>query len=136
MSKANATEADLVAYIFNATAIPWNGVGNLYVALHTADPGEAGGQGTSEATYTGYARVGVSRDNTGWTCAGNTAVNAAQIQFGLCTAGSETLTHFSVGTASSGAGQILYSGALNSSLAVSNNVQPTFAAGGLTVSEE
>lgn len=136
MSKANATEADLVAYIFNATAISWNGVGNLYVALHTADPGEAGGQNTSEATYTGYARVAVARDNTGWTCAGNTATNAAQIQFGLCTAGSETVTHFSVGTASSGAGQILYSGALNSSLAVSNNVQPTFAAGGLTVSEE
>lgn len=136
MSKSNATESDLIAYIFNATAIPWSGVGNLYVALHTADPGEAGSQTTSEATYTGYARVAVSRDNSGWTVAGSQASNTAQVQFGMCTAGAETVTHMSVGTASSGAGQILYSGALNSPLAVSVNVQPQFAAGTLILEEQ
>jgi hypothetical protein len=136
VSKSNATENDLVKFVFNGTAIPWGGAGNLYVSLHTADPGEGGDQSTSEATYTGYARVAVSRDSGGWTVVGPLASNVAQIQFGLCTAGSETITHFAVGTASVGAGQILYSGALNSSIAVSNNVQPQFAAAALQVTED
>ena len=52
------------------------------------------------------------------------------------TGGSETITHVSVGTASSGAGQILYSGALNSSRAVSNGIQPQFAANSLQITED
>lgn len=136
MSKGNTTENDLVKFIFNNTAIPWSGVGNLFVALHTADPGEAGDQTTSEATYTGYARVSVSRDAGGWTVTGSNAVNTGQIQFGLCTAGTNTITHFSIGTASTGTGQVLYKGALNSSIAVSNNIQPQFAASALTIAED
>lgn len=42
MSKANITENDLLEYIFKATSIPWNNITTLYVALHTADPGEGG----------------------------------------------------------------------------------------------
>jgi len=136
MSKSNATENDLVAYIFNATAPSWAGNGNVYLSLHTADPGEAGSQTTSEATYTGYARVALSRDSSGWTVSSNQAVNTALVQFGLCSAGSETITHIAVGTATSGAGQILYSGALNSSIAVSANVQPQFAASALVIQED
>lgn len=136
MSKSNTTENDLVKFIFNNTAISWSGVGNLFVALHTADPGEAGVQNTSEATYTGYARVSVSRDTGGWSVTGATAQNTAQTQFGLCTAGSETLTHFSIGTASTGAGQVLYKGSLNSPINVSANIQPQFAAGALQVTED
>ncbi|MCC7043567.1 MAG: hypothetical protein IT183_06880, partial [Acidobacteria bacterium] len=47
-----------------------------------------------------------------------------------------TLTHVAIGTAASSTGQILYSGALNSSLTVANLIQPQFAAGALTVSED
>lgn len=47
----------------NATASP---ITNVYASLHTADP-VAGNQTTSEAAYTGYARVPVARDVTGWT---------------------------------------------------------------------
>lgn len=136
MSKGNATELDLLKYIFNATAIPWAGNGNLYVAAHTADPGEAGDQTTSECAYTSYARVTVSRDAAGWTTSGNPVVNFADIVFPLCTGGTETITHLSVGTASSGAGQILYSGAISSTLAVSNNIQPRVLAGQFQVSED
>lgn len=136
MSKGNATELDLLKYIFNGTAIPWAAAANLYVAAHTADPGEAGDQTTSECAYTSYARVLVSRDAAGWTTSGNPVVNFADIVFPLCTGGTETITHLSVGTASSGAGQILYSGAIASTLAVSNNIQPRVLAGQFQVTED
>jgi len=136
MSKSNTTEADLIAYTFNATAFSWNAASILYVALHTADPGEAGDQTTSEATYTSYARVAVSRNSGGWTCSGNTASNTAEITFPQCTGGTNVLTHFSIGLATSGASQILYSGALTASLSVSNLITPRFTATTLQVQED
>lgn len=136
MSKGNTTENDILAYVFNATAFSWDANTNLYVSLHTADPGEAGNQTTSEATYTSYARVTVARTSGGWTVSGNTAQNTALIQFPQCTGGSNTITHVAVGTASSGPGQILYSGALTSSLSVSSGIQPQFAAGALSLTED
>ncbi len=135
MSKSNTLENQVIALLFNATALPWSN-SNLYVALHTADPGEAGDQTTSEATYTGYARVAVSRDNSGWTVAGNQASNTAEITFPECTGGSNTLTHFSVGLVTSGASQILYKGALTASLAISNLITPRFPAGTLICQED
>lgn len=136
MSKGNTTENDILLKVFQATELSWDGNTNLYVALHTADPGEAGNQQTSEATYTSYARVTVARDATGWDVVGNQASNDDLLQFPQCTGGSNTLTHVSVGTAASGAGQILYSGALNAPLDVSNLIQPQFAANALTITED
>jgi len=131
MSFGNTTETDLLEKIFKATAIPWDANTNLYLALHTADPGETGTQTTSEATYTSYARVTVSRSGTGWTVSNPTATNAALIQFPVCSGGTNTITHVSIGTSSSGAGQVLVKGALNSSLSVSTGIQPQFSAGAL-----
>lgn len=136
MSKSNTTENDLLEYVFKATNFSWDANTNLYIALHTADPGEGGSQTTSEATYTNYARVTVARSGSGWTVSGNQASNAALIQFPQCAGGSNTITHVSIGTASSGAGQILYSGALNASLSVSNLIQPQFAIGALVITED
>ena len=146
MSLSNASESDLLKLIFQNTNFANLGdatgvrgsttAGSLYVALHTGDPGEAGNQLTSECAYTSYARVGVSRNSGGWTVSGNTVTNTALIQMPQCTGGSETITHVSIGTASSGAGQILYKGALSASLAVSNLIQPQFAIGALQVTED
>lgn len=136
MSKSNATETDLLKLVFTNTAPAWAGIGNLWMALHTADPGEDGDQSSAEAAYTGYARMSVSRDATGWTVAAGTATNAAQVQFGMCTAGSATITHVSVGSAGTGPGQIFYSGALASPINVSANVQPQFAASALLIVED
>lgn len=136
MSKGNTTENDILEYVFKATAFSWDAIGNLYLSLHTADPGEAGSQTTSEATYTSYARVAVVRSGSGWTVSGNTASNAALVQFPQATGGTNTITHVAVGTASSGTGQILYSGALNASLSVSSGIQPQFAIGALTLTED
>ena len=143
MSMSNAAEAALLNLLFLNT--DWANVGDagglqnstaagsFYVALHTADPGEAGDQTTSEATYTGYARVAVARSGAGWTLASSTMSNAATVQFGECTAGSSTATYFSVGTVSSGAGQIIVSGALAASRSISAGITPLFNAGELDV---
>lgn len=146
MSKSNTWENELLLLVFNNTAAALIGdasglqpsatAGSLYVALHTADPGEAGNQTTNEAAYGSYARVAVARSGAGWTVAGNAVTNAALVQFPQCTSGSETETYFSIGTASAGAGKILYSGALSASLAVSSGIQPQFGAGDLDGTED
>jgi len=146
MSKSNTFENDLLLLLFNNTAVsdvgdasglqPSATAGSLYISLHTADPGEAGDQTTNEATYTSYARQAVARSGSGWTVSGNGVENAAEILFPEATGGSETITHFGVGTAVSGTGKLLYSGALTSSLAVSSGIQPRFAAGALDVTED
>lgn len=143
MSKGNTFELDMLKLIFNATAIAniadnaaSSPLTNLYLALHTADPGEAGSQTTNEATYTSYARVAVARSGAGWTASANPVVNAALIQFPQCTGGTNTITHVSIGTDVSGAGKILYSGALTASLSVSNLIQPQFSASALTITED
>lgn len=142
MSATNAFETALLTLYFNNTDHANIGdaagiqnsatAGNFYVSLHTGDPGETGTQTTSEATYTGYARVAVARSGAGWTIAGDTVSNAAVITYGLCTAGSNTITHFGIGSDLSGAGNLFFSGALNASLAVSNGITPNFAIGDLT----
>lgn len=135
MSKGNTTENDLMKFLFNETAMPSYG-STLYVSLHTADPGEAGNQTTNEATYTSYARVAVARTSGGWTVSANQASNTAEVLFPECTGGSNTITHVAVGTAASGAGQLLYSGALTTSVSVSNLITPRFPAGTLVVQED
>lgn len=107
--------------------------GSFFISLHTADPGEAGTQTTSEATYTGYARVAVARSGAGWTVSGNNVSNAASVAFGACTAGTNTITHFGIGSASTGTGNLFFKGALTASLAVSAGVTPSFAIGDLDV---
>lgn len=143
MSLTNAAEADLLNLIF--LNIDWANIGDaaglqnsaaagsFYVSLHTADPGEAGSQTTSEIGYTSYTRVAVARTSAGFTLTSSTISNTALVQFPQCTGGTGTATHFGIGTDSSGAGNLLFKGALTSSLAVSNGIQPQFSAGALTV---
>jgi hypothetical protein len=130
MSKGNVFEEDLLNLIFKATGIAniadnaaSSPLTNLFVSLHTADPGEAGTQTTSEATYTGYARVAVAR-GAGWTVTGNSVSPAANIDFPAATGGTNTITHFAVGTATSGAGKILYKGTVTPNISVSTGVTP------------
>jgi hypothetical protein len=134
MSKGNTAENDVLKAVLKGTDPSWRGNANRYLALHTGDPGEGGSQTTSEAAYTSYARVAVPVAD--WTDGGSVFSNTNLLQFPQCTGGSETITHVSIGTASSGAGQILYSGALSASLAVANLIQPQFAALALTVTED
>ena len=131
MSKGNTFENDFLKLIFNATAIAniadnagTSPLTNLYVSLHTADPGEAGTQDTSQCAYTGYARVAVARSGSGWTITNNSVSPAASITFGACTVGTETATHWAVGTAASGEGQVLYYGTIDPDIVISPGVTP------------
>lgn len=135
MSKANTWENSLLLLLFNNTNVANVGdatglrgsstAGSLYVSMHTADPGEAGDQTTSEATYTSYARVAVARSGSGFTVTANSVSPAATITFPAGTGGSGTVTHFGVGTASSGAGVLLYSGTVTPNIVTGNGITPS-----------
>jgi hypothetical protein len=143
MPKSSTFSEDILNLIFRATAIAniadnasSSPLTSLYLSLHTADPGIGGSQTTNEATYGGYARLAVSRSGTGWDAAASQqVVNAALAQFAECTSGSNTITHVAIGTAASGAGKVLYAGALSASRAISSGIQPQFADSALTVQE-
>lgn len=131
MSKGNTYENDLLKLIFQAIAIAdladndaTSPLTNLYVSLHTADPGEAGDQTTSEIAYTGYARVAVARTSGGWAVTNNSVSPVANIDFPAGTGGAGTATHFGVGTLASGAGKLLYSGTVTPNIVCGNGVTP------------
>lgn len=134
MSKSNSWENALLLLLFNNTNVANIGdatglrgsstAGSLYVSLHTSDPGEAGDQTTNETAYTSYARVAVARSGAGWTVTGNSVSPAATVAFPSCTGGTATITHFGIGTASGGAGVLLYKGTVTPNISVSSGVTP------------
>lgn len=134
MSKTNTWENDFLLLLFNNTNASLIGdatglrgsttAGSLYLSLHTSDPGEAGDQTTNETTYTSYARVAVARSGSGFTVTNNSVSPASNASFPACTGGTATITHFGVGTASSGAGKLLYKGTVSPNIAVSSGVTP------------
>lgn len=143
MSATNAFETALLTLYFNNTDHAAVGdaagiqnsaaAGSFYISLHTADPGETGDQTTNEATYTSYARVAVARSGAGWTISGANVSNAAAVTFPACTGGTNTITHFGIGSDSSAAGNLFFSGALTASIAISSGITPSFAIGELDV---
>lgn len=143
MGFADSAENNFLLLLFNNTA--WANIGDatglratttagsFFVALHTATLTDTAAQNTSEAAYGSYARQAVARASGagGWTVSANAASNASAVTFPTASSGSETETNFSVGRDVSGAGMVLWYGALTSSLLVSTNVQPNFAIGAL-----
>ena len=130
-NKGSVFDSDLLKLIFNATAIAnladnaaSSPLTNLYVALHSADPTAAGNQTSNEVSYTGYARTAVARGSGGWTVTGATVNPTSTINCPACTGGTATATYWSVGSATSGAGKIFYSGPLSPTINISNGVTP------------
>lgn len=131
MSIADVTENNILRLIFNATA--WANYAdnaatapqtNVHCGLHTADPGDAGTMATSEATYTGYARVNVARTTGGWAVTANSVSPVANIDFPAGTGGSGTVTFFSTGKTGGGAADILFSGTVTPNIVTGNGVTP------------
>lgn len=143
MSATNVFENGLLSLIFenanyanvgDATGLRGSTTaGVFYISLHIANPNETGTQTTSEAAYTSYARQSVARSTAGWTVAAGVADNDSAINFPAATGGSETETHFGIGSDVSGAGNLFLWGALTAGLAVSSGITPSFAAGALDV---
>ena len=135
-AKSNALDGQLLALLFNgatiaglaqnATSAP---VTALYLSLHTASPGPAGNQSTSEAAYPGYARQAVPRTTAGFAVTGESVALAANVTFPTATGGSETETYFAVGTSATGTGEILYFGPIVPTVAVYLNITPVMTTG-------
>lgn len=134
MSLSNTTENAALKMFLQGTDPAYRAGTTQYLALFAADPGEAASL-AAEANYTGYARVALTKASA-WIDGGSTFTNAALIQFGACTAGTNAITHFAVVDTSSGAVSMMVSGALSATLNVSAGIQPQFAAGAIAISAE
>lgn len=134
MAKSTSYANSLLLLIFNATLFAnvainatSSPITNIYVSLHTADPGTAGDQTTNEIGYTSYARVAVVRTSSGWTVSTNTVVPVAAITFPAGTGGSGTATHCAYGTLTSGAGVRLVSGTVTPNIVTGNGITPSLS---------
>lgn len=143
MAKSTNTCNSILALIFNgspftnlainATAAPLT---NLYVSLHTGDPGVGGSQLTNEATYGAYARLAIIRTTDGWNVpAAGATKNKALAQFVECNGSTNSIEYVAVGTDAAGAGRVLYAGQLSSPRTISAGIQPQFNAEALVVTE-
>lgn len=131
MSKGDVFENDFLKLVFhgigianladNAAVAP---MANLSVALHISDPSETGLQNTNEATYAGYGRQSVARTPGGWTVNGNSVSPAANITFNVCSGGTNTITHFSIGATGGGSTKIFFSGPVSPNIPVSAGISP------------
>lgn len=134
MSKTLAYEVALLQMLFNGTALAnvfdnaaSSPITNLYLSLHTADPGESGDQTTNEISYGSYARVAVARTSGGWTVNTGTGivVPVATVTFPTPTSGiSSTVTHVGIGRDSSGAGYLYYSGTVTPNIIITVGAAP------------
>ena len=135
MSKSNDFETGYLQMVFqnatlagvgDATGLRGSTVaGNLYLTLHTADPGETGTAITSETSYTGYARQAVVRSAAGWAVTANSVSPVNNIDFPECTAAAgAAITHFGVVASASGAGLLLYKGTLTPNITMAIGVIP------------
>ena len=134
MSLSNTTENAALKMFLQGTDPSYRAGATQYLALFTADPGEAASL-AAEANYTGYARVALTKSSA-WTDGGSTFTNADLVQFGACLSGTNALTHFAVVDTSSGAVALMISGALAATLNVSAGIQPQFAGGALSVNAD
>lgn len=76
-----------------------------------------------------YARVAKARSATDFTVSGNDATLATDADFPTVAVGATTATHFGVGRAASGAGQLLFFGTLTPVIIIAPGVTPQVLAG-------
>lgn len=126
-------ENDLCKLIFNAVAITniadnaaASPLTNLWCALHTADPTDAGTQGSNEGGYAQYTRISVARTTVGWVVTNNSVSPVANIDFPQNTSTSTgTFTHASIGvTSASTSAKYLAAGTISPNINFSQNVTP------------
>ncbi len=128
MSFSDYWENEILDHIFNDGA--YSAPTNIYVALYTATPSDAGG-GT-EATGGSYARVSTAAAD--WDAAsGGSKSNGNVMTFPEATADWGTITSFGLFDASSG-GNLLTYGDLDNNRGVFNGDTLKFTAGNLTIS--
>lgn len=149
MSKSDTFENALCLLIANNVGIANIGdaggirgsvaAGNLWLAMHTADPGEAGSAITSETAYQNYARQARARATGagGLVVTGSSISPNEDVSFPAAgvTAPGGPLTHWSLVNTASGAGFILYSGTLTPNITMAEGVAPKLKAAS-TITED
>ena len=128
---SNAFANDLLRLVFHGATIDGlaaditGGLGQLYISLHTEDPGAAGTQETSEVDYEGYTRIAIPRTADGFTIDGTVMNPTEAWEFGEMTAGDpQTATYMAIGTDETGPGKILFRAAMQPTIALAEGVTP------------
>lgn len=147
-AKSDAWEDDLLVLVFHNIAggiftslnVTAGAASDVHLALHDADPLEAGLQNANElgVGYAAYGRIAVNRLIGEWPKQGNNGVDNANVKsFGQRTetTAAPVASHVSIGVANTGATEIIYFGPLDTNLTINQNVNPTFAVGALVVQE-
>ena len=142
MPKSTVTRNNILALYYNASAIA-NIADNaaaapitlIYIALATASYVVGNNMSSNETTYTNYVRQSTARTTGGWTApVGGLISNVAAIEFPQCGVTGATITSAATGK-NTGAVDIFHFGDLNAPIAVSNQIQPRFPIGAVTITE-
>ena len=142
MPKSTSVCNSILALIYNAT--PWANIADnavtspistVQMALATESYDPSSTMNSNEAAYTNYVRQAVPRTTGGWTTpAAGATQNLAAVEYPQCGATGAAIKSASTGKAA-GASPIFHYGDLNSPIAVSNQIQPRFPAGAITITE-
>lgn len=128
----NYTEGVIRDWMSQGTDAP-TAPGNLYVGLHTSDPGESP-DGSTEVGAGDYARVSTTAGGDWNTPNENDFENASEVTFGETTNNWGDISHVSLWDGSSTSDNCLASYPLNSTKTVSSGDEPKFDAGDLSFS--
>lgn len=118
-SLSNFSENELLDHVFNAAYTP---PATVYLALHTADPTDAGNG--AEANYTSYARAAI----TFGAASARRVTQSGTVTFPASTGGTNTITHWGVWDAST-SGNMLAHGAFATSKSIVSGNTPSVASG-------
>jgi hypothetical protein len=125
MSISNYLENKILDHALGVAA--YSMPSTVYVSLHSANPTDTGSG--AELSGNAYARVAA----TFAAAASGATANSAEIQFPIATPSTwTTATHFGIWDAVSG-GNLLWYGALGSSVTVTAGQRATFAVGDLDI---
>ena len=131
-SKSDFLENELLDHVLGNAA--YTAPSNVYVALYTVAPTDAGG-GT-EVTGGSYARVTVVNNSTNWPAASSGAkANGTQVTFATATAAWGTVVALGIFDALTG-GHLLYWADLSSSVVVGSGQQAYLAVGDIDLTED
>lgn len=126
-------ETSIVEWMSQNTGMP-SAPTDLYVALHTSDPGESP-DGTTEVSAPDYSRVAVTT-GSGWTTITSGDAqgfeNANEVDFGTTQNDWGTISHVSLWDGSSDTDNCLAAYALSSSGSAPSGVDVSFPAGNLS----
>ncbi len=142
MPKGLNTCNNILALQYNATAIAniadnaaSSPITTVSVALATASYSPSSTMSSNETAYTNYVRQTTARTTSGWTApSGGATSNVAAVEFPQCGVTGATITSACTGKGA-GASDIFHYGDLNASIAVSNQIQPRFPIGAITITE-